>query len=157
MRLLFFLAVLMLMAWPYPNINPFNQMGSKPKTWNQVVAFSKSVIRTFSTCSINLSNLFLQHLLRLFFIFEVGWGWSNHTHSSQTEVCLSLSLCISHITDATTIMWSVGCSLFLHLSIFFAAPLRLCLSLGLSGHRELWSEGIVGGRGREINTTSRWG
>lgn len=73
-----------------------------------------------------------------------------------------LYLCISHITDASTIMWSVGFSLYLHLPIFSHAPLiplslSLALSLGLSGHRELWSKGIVGGRDGEINTTSRCG
>lgn len=72
-----------------------------------------------------------------------------------SEVSLSLSLCISHITDATSIMRSVGCFLFLHLSSFSCSWLSPSLSLGLSGHRELWSAGIVSGRGREINTTSR--
>lgn len=72
---------------------------------------------------------------------------------------LYLSLGINHITHATSIMWSVGCSLFLHLSIFALlcvvfVSLPPSLSV-LSGHRELWSEGIVGGKGREINTTTQ--
>lgn len=73
------------------------------------------------------------------------------THTAVRLQTLSLSLplvlCISHITDATTIMWSVGCSLFLHLSIFFSRSslspslsLTVCQDTGSCGQRELWEE-----------------
>ena len=101
------------------------------------------------------TTVLLNIAYKLYWNTSYGFAWFQieswlRTHAAVRLQSLSLSpsrLCISHITDATTIMWSVGCSLFLHLSIFFprsslspSLSLTVCQDTGSCGQRELWEE-----------------